>query len=550
MSALRVVLRKVFLFVAGFGVCAAGALGQTATGTGGQVRAARLTFLQGTVTVDSADNTGSQAAELNLPLLAGVRLATGEDGQAEVEFEDGSLVRLTPNTALSLDTLSVDTASGVFTTGLSLLHGLAYVELRATAQYRYTVDVGGDVLAPVENTTVRVDYDEPPAVFAVLDGTARVARAGGGYGSGYGREVRAGEGLRGDAVNPGNYTLTTEIAADSWDNWNEERDQAAMTEAASRTAARDNYAGAQGYGWADLDANGSWYDVPGQGEVWQPAVASVDAGFDPYANGSWVWYPGTGYVWASGYGWGWTPYRCGSWSYYNGFGWGWLPASGCGGYGWGFYGGGRPVNIVYVPAGYRVPHVPIAQPGGSGRPHPGPVLPPVQPGTAAQPSLALAFVGGGTTTGGERRIGGVMVRPLEPVGSGYTLRGGTAVGSALMRDFPMDKASRTPVVGQVSTQPPPVLSEGAWIPAPRPAGGRQGTPAITGSAAYRENRGAAPVRPSAVVNQGQRTVPTQPAQRPSYTPAPVQRSAPAPAPVPRSAPAPAPSPAPARPSPK
>ena len=33
-------------------------------------RAARLTFVQGAVTVDNADNTGGQDAQLNLPLLA------------------------------------------------------------------------------------------------------------------------------------------------------------------------------------------------------------------------------------------------------------------------------------------------------------------------------------------------------------------------------------------------------------------------------------------------------------------------------------------------
>src|SRR5271155_4890144 len=97
-----------------------------------ETRAVRLTLLQGAVTVDPMDGTGAQPAQLNLPLLAGVHVATGADGQAEIEFEDGSVVRLTPNSALSLDTLAVDAeanpARPVFTTGLSLLHGLAYLE--------------------------------------------------------------------------------------------------------------------------------------------------------------------------------------------------------------------------------------------------------------------------------------------------------------------------------------------------------------------------------------------------------------------------------------
>jgi len=515
-----------FLLALGIGIAVAG-LGASARAADstGNARAARLTYLQGTVTVDRADNSEPQPAQINLPLLAGVRLATGDDGQAEVEFEDGSLVRLTPNSALALDNLTVEPGAGVFTTGLRLLHGLAYLELRATPQYRYTLDAGGDVLSPVENTTVRVNLDEPPAVFAVLDGTARVERLSGAGGAGYQRELRAGESLRGDPANPALYALTPEIAEDSWDTWNEDRDQAAAGEAASRTAARDNFAGAQGYGWSDLDANGSWYDVPGQGPVWQPQIASdsyadsdSNAEFDPYGNGAWVWYPGTGYLWASGYAWGWTPYRCGNWSYFNGFGWGWTPVAGCGGFGWGFWGGGRPVNILREPNGYRIPHVP--RPGG---PRPTP--------RRAGSSPVVAQPGPGFVTG-PRRIDGVMAMPLEPVGSGYASR--DLPGSALQRDFPVDRTTHAPIAGRPSTQPGAVHTAAGWrSTGVRPATAYSPQRAVP-SYSY-PNRGASSTTP--VV----RSAPPQ-APRPAYTPAPVQRSAP-PAPSrPAGAPAPARSP--------
>jgi hypothetical protein len=147
--------------MAGFGLSA------RAADSAGNVRAARLTYTQGTVTAQSAENPVDAPAQLNLPLLAGVRLTTGGDGQAEVEFEDGGIVRLTPNSALSLDTLAVEPGGDggrVFNTAMTLLRGLAYVELRATPQYRYTLNAGGDVLSPVENAAVRIAFDEPPAV--------------------------------------------------------------------------------------------------------------------------------------------------------------------------------------------------------------------------------------------------------------------------------------------------------------------------------------------------------------------------------------------------
>ena len=402
-------------------------------------RAARLTYMQGAVTVTQSNNTASIPAQLNLPLLAGVMLATGEDGQAEIEFEDGSVIRLTPNSALSLDNLTVD-PDGIFTTAVSLLHGLAYAELRATPRYRYNVNAGGDVLSPVENATVRINFDEAPAVFAVLDGTAHLEREGPGSATVYQADVRAGETFRGDSEGQNRYFLNSGIDSDSWDEWNEDLDQAAASQASDSTAVRNNYAGAQGYGWSDLDANGSWYDVPGQGPVWQPQVAADDSSFDPYGNGAWVAYTGVGYVWASAYPWGWTPYRCGNWSFYTGFGWGWAPGAGCGGYGWGFWGGGRVVNIGRAPAGYLPIHVPV---------HHGP----------EKPLLAVhsgnTYRGGTFSPIGERRsrqIGGVTATPIVPVRRGVA-SGGTALGSSLHRDFPVDSKTRTPVLGIAGTRP-------------------------------------------------------------------------------------------------
>jgi hypothetical protein len=508
------------------------------------MRAARLTFMQGTVMVNQADNTASVPAQLNLPLLAGVQLATGSDGQAEVEFEDGSVVRLTPNSVLSLDILTVD-PNGVFTTGLSLLHGLAYLELRATPQYRYTLDAGGDILSPAENTTVRVNFDEPPAIFAVLDGTAQVERQSApnteAASAGYQTEVRAGESLRADAADENRYYLSPQIDGDSWDQWNEDLDQAASAQAADSTAVRNDYAGAQGYGWSDLDANGSWYDVPGTGPVWQPQVAMDDTGFDPYGNGAWVAYPGTGYLWASAYPWGWTPYRCGSWSYFGGFGWGWAPGASCGGFGWGFAGGGFLVNIGHAPSGYRPIRVPVAHPGGGGGVRP--VLP------VHNPNGVQRSPGSAPVRSGLRMIGGVSVAPIKPVGGRAIPTDGVA-GASLRRDFPVDSRTRTPVMGLASTRPAIVYTTPGSRPAgqrPAPVGqpqrqttvyptyGGQPYPAGGPSRQGPGNRAAEP--PS---NQGRRPVPQN---------GPVQRSSPAPsAPTPHPTYTPAPAPAPAHPT--
>jgi FecR protein len=410
-----------------FAVCFSSALADDAS----VHRAARLSFLQGDVTVASMDNTGGNAAQINMPLAEGARITTGEDGQAEVEFEDGSVARLTPNSSVGLSVLSVDSA-GNFHTQMAVLHGLVYAELRAVAKFSYSLDAGGELISPLANLTVRINLDQPPAKIAVLDGAAHVEHASTPEADGYRTDVRAGETLTGDQSDSSRYFLAQGIEQDSWDDWNLGRDQAAAEAAASRTAARDGFVGDQGYGWSDLDANGSWYDVPGQGQVWQPTVAQ-DESFDPYGFGSWVSYPGAGYVWASGYGWGWTPFRCGNWAYWSGFGWGWSPVAGCGLAGWGFGGVVYVVNIVQPPINYRLPTRPVHKPIG---------MPPVLVGQAV-----LARDSSVRNLQSSRLIAGVSVQPLRPMANGLTSKAGNLSGAALRSDFAVDRTSGQPVSG-------------------------------------------------------------------------------------------------------
>ncbi|MCU1225377.1 MAG: FecR protein [Edaphobacter sp.] len=483
-------------------------------------RAARLSYLQGSVTVVRTDNTGSDSAQLNMPLAEGLRVTTGDDGQAEIEFEDGSLVRLTPNSSLSLDSLRAD-ASGNFQTQLALVQGLVYAELRASSKYVYRLSAGEVVVSPVENAVIRINLDKPPGAISVLSGTAHVEHPGSADAGGYRTDVRAGETLSGDSTDPGRYFLTQQTPEESWDAWNEEREQAAADESASQTAARDNYAGDHGYGWSDLDANGSWYDVPDQGRVWQPTVAA-DADFDPYGYGSWVWYPSAGYVWASGYGWGWTPYRCGNWSFWSGFGWGWIPGGNCGFGGWGFGRGGYGFNIVRPPQNYHFRPLPVRSPGGV---HPIVV---VHPGRGPNRPLHPLQ--------GPRTIAGHTLEPLRPIGNSYTPRGGSAVGSSLRRDFPVDRTSHQPVMGNVVTPggwgagAPASRSGADWRSGvPRPGNGvGAGTPASPGQPIHPPIPGGQRIDGMQGVHptQGQQDRPGSRIAPPGQTPSPSSRPAP------------------------
>src|SRR3981081_3955712 len=70
-----------------------------------QARIVRLSDVQGAVQIDKNTGMGFEKAFLNLPITQGTRLRTRDTGRAEIEFEDGSAVRLAPNTTIDFSRL-------------------------------------------------------------------------------------------------------------------------------------------------------------------------------------------------------------------------------------------------------------------------------------------------------------------------------------------------------------------------------------------------------------------------------------------------------------
>jgi ferric-dicitrate binding protein FerR (iron transport regulator) len=72
-----------------------------------KVRIVRLSEVQGTVQLDRNAGDGFDKAFLNLPVVEGSKLKTGKDGRAEVEFEDGSALRLAPDSEIDFSRLAL-----------------------------------------------------------------------------------------------------------------------------------------------------------------------------------------------------------------------------------------------------------------------------------------------------------------------------------------------------------------------------------------------------------------------------------------------------------
>jgi hypothetical protein len=412
---------------------------------------ARLSHVDGSVQVLQGDQTAFEQAVANMPLAEGSRVQTGDDGRAEVQFENGSIARLTPKSSMTLTQIQRG-PEGAANTEVEMLSGLGYFELRSRGGEDSLV-FGPNTIVPVDGSAVvRVNMDANPVEMSVFDGKIHVTS-----GTQFAVDVHADETIRFDATDGSRYFLAEEVNADSWDGWNNDRDQALSQQAMKRTEASQSAAnpGGGGMGWSDLDQNGNWYSMPGYGNVWAPY--GMTAGWDPYGSGYWGYYGGgAGYAWISGYPWGWLPYRCGGWNYFNSFGWGWMPA-GCGGYGYGGWGGGYYMNtsivILNYPRGYLLPKPPQG------------VHPPLRPGPPTGVVMAkngnsmLIPVNRGPAATQLKPLNEGIVQPAKPI-----VFNGSVIHPLPLKTNPENSFVRgTPIHTVTRTQPTPNVYH---VPAP------------------------------------------------------------------------------------
>src|SRR5260370_32488981 len=74
----------------------------------------RISDIEGQVDIDNG--AGYESATINMPIAERARLATREDGWAEIQFEDGSTVRLAPESEIVLSQLKFSDEGAGLTT--------------------------------------------------------------------------------------------------------------------------------------------------------------------------------------------------------------------------------------------------------------------------------------------------------------------------------------------------------------------------------------------------------------------------------------------------
>lgn len=295
-----------------------------------QARIVRLSDVQGSVQIDKNTGMGFESAFLNLPITQGTQLRTHDRGRAEIEFEDGSTLRLAPNTTVSFSKLGLSD-SGNRISVIDLVDGMAYVNWLGKSGDQFSMNFSREKIALDRAAHFRVETSPQAAELAVFKGDIDVEGPAGKV------TVDKKKSAHFDASEDGKYTLAKNIEESPLDSWDKDASEY------HQQYAKNNASSPYQYGMSDLNYYGAYSNVPGYGMMWQPYFAGV--GWDPFMDGAWSFYPGYGYMFASAYPWGWMPYRYGNWISIPGMGWMWQPG------GWNTwntvprFGGTLPVNF-------------------------------------------------------------------------------------------------------------------------------------------------------------------------------------------------------------
>lgn len=299
---------------------------------------ARISLLNGDVTVQRGDSGEVVAADLNSPLVALDHVLTGAGARAEVQFDYANMIRLGPVSEVRIVELRdndyyIQVAEGT-TTFRILRDTRAQIEISTP-----TVSI-----RPTEKGVYRITVRPDGATeVTVRGGEAQIYTPRGMETLRNGKTLQA----RGTAQDP-EFMIANAQGKDDWDRWNEDRDRDLERSKSYQYVSRDIY------GADDLDNHGRWvYDSP-YGWVWVPNVATTWA---PYRVGRWSWVNYYGWTWISGDPWGWAPYHYGRW-YSSSYGWAWYPGAVDYRYYWrpalvGFFGWGNGSVNIGVPAALR-----------------------------------------------------------------------------------------------------------------------------------------------------------------------------------------------------
>lgn len=272
----------------------------------GIISPARIQLVNGDVMFHTPESGEWLPVSVNTPLDEGDAIWTPAGSRTEVQFTDGTVVRL--DGLSQLDIIAIEEGF----THLHLANGRLYLKTSPnTGINALQIDADDTTVLPEARTRLRIDMlPNSQEDISIFKGTAYVE------GNGNRTKVRAGEQI---LLEEGHSELLALNPPDDWEKWNIDRDRSQSRSIKAESYLPDELQPFSG----ELESNGRWEYVPEYGRVWRPTAFLADD-WAPYQNGRWIWKEND-YVWVSNENWGWVPYHYGRWAVVSGFGWCWVP---------------------------------------------------------------------------------------------------------------------------------------------------------------------------------------------------------------------------------
>jgi hypothetical protein len=231
----------------------------------------RVSYVQGEVKlslgIDGSPDLGKHwiAAGVNFPIEEGATLAT-EEGRAEVEFENGSMVYLAEHSVLQFDRLASNSQGT--RSRVTLLTGRATFALESSAHDLFTIYTGKGGLETWGAKILRVDSALDGGLIHVVEGYLGfyIGRHPSRVTIKSGETVKCVDGMLSRVPN------SQEDPDDKgWDQWVNERQISRKADIAE--GLKESGLAAPIPGLADLARDGTFSDCPPYGKCWEPKEA-------------------------------------------------------------------------------------------------------------------------------------------------------------------------------------------------------------------------------------------------------------------------------------
>ena len=218
---------------------------------------ARISVVNGEVSVRRGDSGEWVAAIVNAPLETNDQISTGANSRAEVQFDSGNALRIGGEAVVALSQLEYNRYQ------MAVERGTVTFRVLRTSTADIEVDTPNVSVRPSKQGTYRLVVSDTESDITARAGDVEVFTPRGSQWVYAGQMMQ----VRGTASDP-EFQMVRALPSDDWDRWNDSRDRPV-------TASKSyQYVPPGVYGAEDLDPYGNWVNVPQYGNVWQPTVGA------------------------------------------------------------------------------------------------------------------------------------------------------------------------------------------------------------------------------------------------------------------------------------